>query len=144
MSRIHVIEFVFLLVIAPLAFSQDISPQACPDPTPGTLGCEPVEWSRLQEPVPLPEPDPSVPPSDPQPDPQPGESTSSQAQPPQSAQTVAGVIVMEGASFVLKCEDNETYQLDDQSKAREYRDKAVKVVGRLLSGSRTIQIARID
>ena len=48
------IGLAFLFVVAPLAFSQDGTPQPCPDVESGALGCEPVAWSRLQEPMPLP------------------------------------------------------------------------------------------
>lgn len=51
------IGLAFLFVVTSLAFSQDGTPQPCPDVEPGALGCEPVAWSRLQEPMPLPEPD---------------------------------------------------------------------------------------
>ena len=69
------------LAIAPFAFSQDGNPQPCPDVT-GTLGCELVAWSQLQEPVPLPEPDTRpVPPPDQQRRPQPGQSASSPGPP---------------------------------------------------------------
>jgi len=143
MNRMYLLELVFLLAIAPLALSQDATSHACPDSTPGTLGCEPVEWSRLQEPVPLPEPDASVPPSDQQPDPQPGESAGSQTQ-QNSLKTIVGVIVRDGKSFVLKARDNTVYELDDQSKAGAHQDNTVRVVGRLDSAGKTLQIASIE
>ena len=72
------------LVTTPLASSQDASPQPCPEVTSQALGCEPVAWSGLQEPVPLPEPDTKPEPHpDQQRDPQPVPSSSS---PPTSAQ----------------------------------------------------------
>jgi Protein of unknown function (DUF5818) len=132
------------LAIAPFAFSQDGTPQPCPDVT-GTLGCELVAWSQLQEPVPLPEPDTRpVPPPDQQRRPQPGQSASSPAHPSASRQSITGIIVRQGEKCVLKAGDNTTYQLDDQNKARQYQDKQVKVVGRLDVDSNTLHIESIE
>jgi Protein of unknown function (DUF5818) len=137
---------VFFLVIAPvLAFSQDGAAQPCPDVTAGTLGCELVAWSHLQEPVPLPEPETKpVPLPDGQGDPQPGQSPNSQAQPQVSRQSITGIIVRQGEKYVLKAGDNTTYQLDDQNRARQYQDKQVKVVGRLDADSNTFHIESIE
>jgi hypothetical protein len=82
---------VFLLTLAPVGFSQDGNPQPCPAVAPGTLGCELVEWSQLQEPVPLPEPDAKpVPPPYRQQDPQPGQTASPKAQPQSPTQSISG------------------------------------------------------
>jgi hypothetical protein len=81
----------FLFVVAFLAFPQDGTPQPCPDVEPGALGCEPVAWSRLQEPMPLPEPDPKpAPPADQQA----GQSSNSptQTQTPKK-QSITGIVV---------------------------------------------------
>jgi hypothetical protein len=135
---------VFFLAVARLGFSQDRTPQPCPDVTPGTLGCELVAWSQLQEPVPLPEPDAKPVPPDQQRDPQPGHSASSQAQPRASRQSITGIIVRRGEKWVLEAGDNTTYQLDDQIKARQYQDKPVKIVGRLDADSNTLHIESIE
>jgi hypothetical protein len=135
------IGLVFLLVIvAPLAFSQDGTPQPCPDVEPGALGCEPVAWSRLQEPTPLPEPDANPAPSA---DPQAGQSSNSPAQPQTPKQSITGIILKQGKKYVLKAGDNTTYQLDDQSRAAQYQDKQVKVVGRLDADNNTLHIESI-
>ncbi|HXM22254.1 MAG TPA: DUF5818 domain-containing protein [Terriglobales bacterium] len=139
------IALAFFLVIAPLAFSQDGTLQPCPYVTPGTLGCELVAWSQLQEPVPLPEPDTKpVPPPDKQRDAQPGQSASSQAQPPASRQSITGIIVRHGEKCILRAGANTTYQLDNQNKARQYQDKRVKIVGRLDVDSATFHIESIE
>jgi hypothetical protein len=101
-----------LLAFAPLAFSQQGSAQPCPAVTPGTLGCQLVAWSRLQEPVPLPEPE-----TKPAPDQQPGKSQDSRTQTQASRQRVMGIIVRQGEKYVLKAGDSTTYQLDDQGRA---------------------------
>ena len=125
------------LALAPLAFTQDGAAQPCPDVTPGTLGCELVAWSHLQEPVPLPEPESK-------PDQQPGQSPDAQTQPQASRQSLTGIIVREGEKYVLKVGDNTTYQLDDQDRARRYQDKQVLLVGRLDAHSNTFHIETIE
>jgi hypothetical protein len=134
------------LLVSSWAFSQDASPQPCPDVKPDTLGCEPVAWSQLQEPVPLPEPGTTEPgsASAPSPDQQSARSTGSQVQPDTPKQSIKGIIVREGEKFVLKAGDNTTYQLDDQNKARQYQDKEVNVVGVLDADSNTLHIETIE
>jgi Protein of unknown function (DUF5818) len=129
------------LTLAPLAFTQDGAAQPCPDVTPGTLACELVAWSHLQEPVPLPEPESKPAPP---PDQQPGQSPNSQTQPQASRQSITGIIVREGEKYVLKAGDNTTYQLDDQDRARRYQDKQVLLVGRLDADSNTFHIETIE
>ena len=129
------------LTIAPWAFTQDGRAQPCPDVTPGTLGCELVAWSHLQEPVPLPEPETKPAPP---PDQQPGQSPNSQTQPQASKQSITGIIVRQGQKYVLKAGDNTTYQLDDQDRASRYQDKEVRVVGKLDADSNTLHIESIE
>jgi hypothetical protein len=133
---------VFLL-FSSWAFSQETSPQPCPEVTDGTLGCEPVAWSHLQDPVPLPEQN-TEPAPDGQPDTQTSQSTTSQTEPQTPKQGIKGIIVKEGEKFVLKAGDTTTYQLDDQSKAGQYQDKRVNVVGTLDADSNTLHIESIE
>jgi hypothetical protein len=140
-QRFAWIGLVFLFVVPPLAFSQDGTPQPCPDVEPGALGCEPVAWSRLQEPTPLPEPDAKPAPSR---DPQAGQSSNSPAQPQTPKQSITGIIVKQGEKYVLKAGDNTTYQLDDQSSAAQYQGKQVKVVGILDADNNTLHIEGIE
>jgi hypothetical protein len=135
------LRLVSLLAFAPLAFSQQGSAQPCPDVTPGTLGCQLVAWSRLQEPVPLPQPETKPAPT---PDQQPGQSPDSHTPTQASRQRVMGIIVRQGEKYVLKAGDNTTYQLDDQDRARRYQDKQVMVVGRLDPDSNTFHIESIE
>jgi len=73
-ETITLVVLALFLAITPLAFSQDGTPQPCPELTSQTLGCEPVAWSGLQEPEPVPPPEP-----DPKPEPPPDQ----QRDPPQ-------------------------------------------------------------
>jgi hypothetical protein len=131
------------LVVSTSAFSQDTSPQPCPEVTDGTLGCEPVAWSQLQDPVPLPEQN-AEPTPDGQPDAQTSQSTTSQTEPQTPKQSIKGIIVKEGEKFVLKAGDTTTYQLDDQNKAGQFQDKRVNVVGTLDVDSNTLHIESIE
>jgi hypothetical protein len=135
------IGLAFLFVVAPLAFSQDGTPQPCPYVEPGVLGCEPVAWSRLQEPMPLPEPDakPAVPA-----DQHAGQSSNSPSRPQTPKQSIIGIVIRQGEKYVLKAGDNTTYRLDDQSRAAQYQGKRVKVVGRLDADSITLYIGSIE
>jgi hypothetical protein len=130
-----------LLAFAPLAFSQEGSAQPCPDVREGSLGCQLVAWSHLQDPVPLPQPETKPAPP---PDQEPGQSPDSQAQPQASKQSISGIIVRQGEKYVLKAGDNTTYQLDDQEKASRYQNKQVTVVGRLDAGSSTFHVESIE
>jgi hypothetical protein len=139
------IGLALFLLISSCAFSQDATPKPCPEVMPNTLGCEPVAWSQLQDPVPLPAPtvEPASPPDE-QPDTQSSPSTTPQTEPQTAKQSIKGIIVREGEKFVLKAGDNTTYQLDDQEKARQYQDKQVNVVGILDTDSNTLHIETIE
>jgi hypothetical protein len=113
------IGLAFLLVTVQLTFSQDGAPQPCPEPCPdmtaGTLGCELIEWSHLQEPVPLPNPDTN---SAPAPDEQSAQSANFQRS-RTSAQNNSGVATP-GEKYVL-ADDNTTYQPNDANAAGHIR-----------------------
>jgi len=138
---IHTLFGLVLLAFAPLAFSQNGNAQPCPDVTPGTLGCQPVAWSRLQEPVPLPA---SGTKPAPPPDQQPGQPSNSRTTPRGSGQRITGVIVRQGEKFVLKAGDSTIYQFDDQDKAAHYQDKQVLVVGRFDPAGNIFHIESIE
>jgi hypothetical protein len=131
----------FWAALTPMVLSQDRTPQPCPDVTPGTLGCQLVAWSQLQEPVPLPESEtkPATPP-----DQQPGQTPDFQSRGQASRRTITGIIVRQGDHFVLKAIDNTMYRLDDQGRARRYQDIQVRVVGRLIAASNTFDIESIE
>lgn len=132
----------FFLLIASFAFPQNGSSQACPEITPGTLGCELVAWSKLQTPVPLPEADANrVSPTDH------ANQLAAQSQNDQTRttrQTITGIIVRGGEKCVLKAGDNSIYQLDDQDQARQFRDKKVRIVGTLNASTNIFHIEGIE
>jgi hypothetical protein len=91
--------------------------------------------------MPLPEPDAKpAPPADQQA----GRSSNSPAQPQTPKPSITGIVVRQGEKYVLKVGDNTTYQLDDQSRAAQYQDKQVKVVGRLDADNNTLHIESIE
>jgi hypothetical protein len=138
---ISLIGLSLFLVIARLGLSQNGNPPACPDVTPGTLACELVAWSHVQEPVPLPEPDAKPMPP---PDQYGGSSPNSQPETPTSTRNITGIIVKQGEKYMLKADDNTTYQLDNQNRARQYQDKQVRVVGRVDAKSNSLHIESIE
>ena len=127
---------ILFVASAPLGFAQDNSAQPCPEVIPGTVGCQLVAWSHLQEPVPLPNPEAK-------PD-QPEQSQSSQAQPQSAMQKITGIIVRMGDKYVLKAGGTTTYQLDDQDRAKRYQDQQVTVIGALDTASNTIHVESIQ
>jgi Protein of unknown function (DUF5818) len=133
------LSMILFLGIAPFAVTQETTAQPCPEVTPGTLGCELIAWSHLQEPVPLPDPDATT-----QPDQQSAKSSNSETEPQAARQRITGIIVRQGEKYVLKAGDNTTYQLDDQDKAKRYQDKQVLVVGTLDAANHTIRIESIE
>jgi hypothetical protein len=133
-STNKLLGLIIFLASVPLAFSQDGSAQPCPEVIPGTVGCQLVAWSHLQEPVPLPNPEAK-------PDQQPEQS---QTQPQSAMQKITGIIVRVGEKFVLKAGGTTTYQLDDQERAKRYQDQQVTVVGTLDTASNTIHVESIQ
>ena len=137
-STYKLLGLILFLAIAPLGFSQDRSAQPCPEVVPGTVGCQLVAWSHLQNPVPLPNPE-SKPDQQ-----QPEQSQSTQAQPQSAMQKITGIIVRMGDKYVLKAGGTTTYQLDDQERAKRYQDQQVTVVGTLDTASNTIHVESIQ
>jgi len=133
-STNKLLGLIIFLASVPLAFSQDGSAQPCPEVIPGTVGCQLVAWSHLQEPVPLPNPEAK-------PDQQPEQS---QTQPQSAMQKITGIIVRVGEKFVLKAGGTTTYHLDDQERAKRYQDQQVTVVGTLDAASNTIHVESIQ
>ncbi|HSY64020.1 MAG TPA: DUF5818 domain-containing protein [Terriglobales bacterium] len=137
-STYKLLGLILLLASTPLGFSQDRSVQPCPEVVPGTVGCQLVAWSHLQNPVPLPNPE-SKPDQQ-----QPEQSQSTQAQPQSAMQKITGIIVRMGDKYVLKAGGTTTYQLDDQERAKRYQDQQVTVVGALDTASNTIHVESIQ
>jgi uncharacterized protein YdeI (BOF family) len=83
-------------------------------------------------------------PSASQADPQAG-APSAQGQMQQATKVFTGKITKDGDRLVLKdSATNMTYQLDDQSKAKKFEGKDVKVNGSLDANSNTIHVESID
>jgi hypothetical protein len=101
--------------------------------------------SQLQQPEPLPDtrPDP-VPASQPPQDQQFGHRAGADDQQDSTMQTVIGTIVKEHGKYVLKAWDKNTYQIDDQDKAKKYEGELVKIVGRLDLSTNAIRIQSIE
>jgi len=59
------------------------------------------------------------------------------------ASSFAGTVMMENDHYVLKTSDNNTYQLDDQERAKEYEGKQVQVMGVLNSETNMIRVRDI-
>ena len=133
-SKNKLLGLILFLVSVPLAFAQDGSSQPCPEVMPGTVGCQLVAWSHLQEPVPLPNPEAK-------PDRQPEQA---QTQPQSAMQKITGIIVRMGDKYVLKAGGTTTYELDDQEKAKRYQDQQVTVVGTLDTANNTIHVESIQ
>ena len=144
--KASVVGGIVLTVAAPLLFGQGVQPPA--PSTPEDLlasSTELIAWSYLQKPKPVPEP---LPPPDkgvPQPDPQNQQPPAPQAPSDQvSSQTFTGKIVKDGDKYVLKAAGSTTYQLDEQSGAKQYEDKDVKVSGTLDATTNTIHVTKIE
>lgn len=144
--KASVVSGIVLTIAAPLLFGQEMQ-QPAPQVPEDLLASasELIVWSSMQKPKPVPEP---LPPPDkgvPQPDPQTQQPPAPQAPSDQvSSQTFTGKIMKDGDKYVLKVSSTTTYQLDEQSGAKEYENKDVKVVGTLDAGSNTIHVTKIE
>ena len=129
-----------VLSIVPFTLAQDLQNQPTPPLTSDILGPELIVWSQFQKPQPVPQPLPDPPeqqqgkssptpnPSDKQPD----------------VQTFTGRITMDGGKYVLKMANDNTYQLDDQEKAKQYENKDVKLVGTVDENNHSVRIISIQ
>ena len=129
--------------LAPMALAQGAHPKM--DMKAGT---ELIAWTQDQKPVPTPATQATPPDQKPQtetPTSPAGSAQSSQdtQKQPAAAQSFTGTIVKSGDTYVLKTSDNMTYQLDDQSRAKDYEGKQVQVTGSLDSSNNTIKVQDI-
>jgi hypothetical protein len=60
-----------------------------------------------------------------------------------ATQSFAGTVMMENDHYVLKTSDNNTYQLDDQERAKQYENKQVQVMGVLNTETNVIRVRDI-
>jgi hypothetical protein len=131
--------------LAPMALAQSAQKQQ----RPGSLaGNALVAWTQDQKAAPMPSTQTLPPPTQQQPETQAQPSTpvngqQDDAHKTPAAQAFSGMIVKSGDSYVLKTTDNMTYQLDDQSRAKEFEGKQVQVTGSLDSGNNTIKVQDI-
>ena len=123
----------------------------------GILGPQLIAWSEMQKPQPVPQRPQPVPvpdsnadkqagPTEDTPKQHPAPDTRAPAQEKQgpAAQTLSGTVIKLGNKYVLKTTDKQTYELDDQDKAREYEGKQVKIVGSLDRTTNMIHITSIE
>ncbi|PYX53289.1 MAG: hypothetical protein DMG76_26070 [Acidobacteria bacterium] len=123
----------------------------------GILGPQLIAWSEMQKPQPVPQRPEPVPvpdsnadkqagPTEDTPKQHPAPDTRAPAQEKQgpAAQTLSGTVIKLGNKYVLKTTDKQTYELDDQDKAREYEGKQVKIVGSLDRTTNMIHITSIE
>jgi hypothetical protein len=137
------------LATATFAFSEDqAGRQPCPDVTSETMGCELVAWSRLQEPIPLPEA--TEPPSR-EAKAREGVGGASKGRIPDGdsedhrpLQCFAGVIVRNEGQYWLKVSPKVALPLSDGQIAQRHEGKLVKVMGVVDTEGKTLQIERVE
>lgn len=145
------------LLFSGVSLAQERAARPAPSTGDGVLGPQLIAWSEMQKPQPVPQrPDPvPVPGSNadkqegrtedtpPQQPPQGAKAPAQEKQGP-AAQTLTGTVIKLGNKYVLKTTDKQTYELDDQERAREYEGKQVKIVGALDRTSNMIHITSIE
>jgi Protein of unknown function (DUF5818) len=129
------------MALAPVMLAQSSQKQERPQAQAGT---QLVAWTQDQKPDPMPStqstPKPE-PPATQAPTTPTGQQDSTQKQP--AAQSFSGTIMKSGDNYVLKTSDNMTYQLDDQTRAKQFEGKQVQVTGSLDSSNNTIKVQDI-
>ena len=143
------------LLFSGVSLAQERAARPAPRTSDGILGPQLIAWSEMQKPQPVPQRPEPVPVPDSNADKQAGptEDTPNQAPNTQvpaqekqgpAAQTLSGTVIELGNKYVLKTTDKQTYELDDQDKAREYEGKQVKIVGSLDRTTNMIHITSIE
>lgn len=109
---------------------------------PSVLGSQLIVWSQAQKPRPVPQP----------PLPPPDWAESCAQQPPEqreetqqapSTQPFSGTIVNGKTGYLLQQSGGTTYRLDDQTMARQYAGRKVKVMGNL-DPDHVLRVASIE
>jgi len=107
----------------------------------GTL----IAWTMMQQPVPMQSQNPPA--REQQPDSQYKQGRDAQRDQEMerepATQSFAGTVMLENDRYVLKTSDNNTYQLDDQERAKEYQNKQVQVMGVLNTETNVIRVRDI-
>jgi len=145
------------LLFSGVSLAQERDSRPAPRPGDGILGPQLIAWSEMQKPLPVPQRPEPVPvpdsnadkqagPTEDTPKQQPAPDTKAPAQEKQgpAAQTLSGTVIKLGDKYVLKTTDKQTYELDDQDKAREYEGKQVKIIGSLDRTTNMIHITSIE
>ncbi len=130
------------LTMAPMALAQSSQKQQHPDMRPGA---ELVAWTQDQKTEPMPSQTTTAPQEKPNtqtPSTPTGQADDTHKQ-PAAAQAFTGTIMKSGDTYVLKTADNMTYQLDDQSRVKEFEGKQVQVTGSLDQSSSMIKVQDI-
>lgn len=129
------------MTLTPIMLAQSSQKQERPQAQAGT---QLVAWTQDQKPNPMPStqsaPKPE-PPATQAPTTPTRQQDSTQKQP--AAQSFSGTIMKSGDNYVLKTSDNTTYQLDDQTRAKQFEGKQVQVTGSLDSSNNTIKVQDI-
>jgi hypothetical protein len=145
------------LLFSGVSLAQECVARPAPRTGDGILGPQLIVWSEMQKPQPVPQRPEPVPvpdsnadkqagPTEDTPKQQPAPDTRAPAQEKQgpAAQTLSGTVIKLGNKYVLKTTDKQTYELDDQDRAREYEGKQVKIVGSLDRTTNMIHITSIE
>jgi hypothetical protein len=146
-----------VLLFGGVSLAQELAARPASSTGDGILGPQLIAWSEMQKPQPVPQRPEPVPvpnsnadkqagPTEATPKQQPAPDTKAPAQEKQgpAAQTLSGTVIKLGNKYVLKTTDKQTYELDDQDKAREYEGKQVKIVGSLDRTTNVIHITTIE
>jgi hypothetical protein len=145
------------LLFSGVSLAQELAARPAPSTGDGILGPQLIAWSEMQKPQPVPQRPQPVPVPDSNTDKQAGPTEDTPQQPPAqdakapaqekqgpAAQTLTGTVIKLGNKYVLKTTDKQTYELDDQNRAREYEGKQVKIVGSLDRTTNRIHITSIE
>jgi hypothetical protein len=145
------------LLFSGVSLAQELAARPAPSSPDGILGPQLIAWSEMQKPQPVPQRPEPIPVPDSNADKQAGSTEDTPKQQPApdtkapaqekqgpAAQTLSGTVIKLGNKYVLKTTDQQTYELDDQDRAREYEGKQVKIVGSLDPTTNMIHITSIE
>jgi hypothetical protein len=128
---------IFLTTAAPLMFCQDLQRKPSPPDPAEIIGPQLIAWSQMQKPQPVQQ-------SEQQRGGAANENVPEPAQQQPAAQTLTGTIVKDAGRYVLKADGSNTYELDDQDRAKGYEGKQVKVAGTLSANGNSFHVIRIE
>ena len=137
MKRETGILAIFLATAAPLMFCQDLQRKPSPPDPAEIIGPQLIAWSQMQKPQPVQQ-------SERQRGGAANENVQEPAQQQPAAQTLTGIIVKDAGRYVLKADGSNTYELDDQDRAKGYEGKQVKVAGTLSANGNSFHVIRIE